>query len=373
MFQPARWGSLLLLLTLVGCSSIPRPPQNGQRPPDIDLAPPFTDSASPAAPETTPIQLPLPPTNPPPKSQPAITVPKETWVHLKRWAEANHLGTLTNLHSDVAPTFALTTSAGTFTVRAGSLLARWAGLELRLGNAPQIIGGDLFLHTLDVQKNLMPLLEPEPSLLTSGRVIVLDPGHGGQDSGTRSALPGKWEKEYTLDLAKRLKPLLEANGWEVYLTRTNDADVPLPARIEFADKHNADFFLSLHFNATTSAVHAGIETYAVTPVGLTSTVTRGYEDNFMTAFPNNRFDAQNLQLAVRLHRAVLIGTGGQDRGVRRARFLAVLRGQNRPAVLIEGGYLSNPDEAKFINTPEHRQKLAEAIARAMNTRMEDGR
>jgi N-acetylmuramoyl-L-alanine amidase len=82
-------------------------------------------------------------------------------------------------------------------------------------------------------------------------------------------------------------------------------------------------------------------------------------------FPNNRFDADNLRLAMRLHRAVLGATGGQDRGVRHARFLAVLRGQNRPAVLIEGGYLSNPEEAKSINTAEHRQKFAEAIAKAL--------
>ena len=82
-------------------------------------------------------------------------------------------------------------------------------------------------------------------------------------------------------------------------------------------------------------------------------------------FPNNHFDTQNVRLAVRLHREVLAATGGQDRGVRHARYMTVLRGQNRPAVLVEGGYLSNSTEAKLINTPEHRQKLAEAVARAL--------
>ena len=292
-------------------------------------------------------------------------MPSGTWIHLGRWAEANQLGLLTNLHSSIAPTYALTTPEGMFVLRTGSLLARWAGLELRLGYAPQMIGGEPFLHTLDLQKSLIPLLSSTPAPATSNRVIVIDPGHGGMDSGTRSTLPGKFEKDYTLDWAKRLKALLEPAGWTVFLTRTNDVEVSLPARVEFADARKADLFLSLHFNASTGSEHSGIETYSTTPTGMPSSVTRDYEDNVTMAFPNNRFDAQNLQLAVRLHREVLSATGGQDRGVRHARFLAALRGQNRPAVLIEGGYLSNPTEAKLINTPEHRQKLAEAVAKAL--------
>jgi N-acetylmuramoyl-L-alanine amidase len=82
-------------------------------------------------------------------------------------------------------------------------------------------------------------------------------------------------------------------------------------------------------------------------------------------FPNNAFDAQNLQLALRLHRTLLAVNGNLDRGIRRARFLGVLRGQQRPAILIEGGYLSNPKEASMIARPAYRQKLAEAIAVAL--------
>ena len=366
MFHPAKLAAAILLLALAGCGTAPRPHPAGERPPDVDLIPPGPAVPTPPPPLPTPApatnQTPTP--TPAPKP-PTFTVPAGTWVHLGRWAEANHLGPLTNLHSTIAPTFALTTSAGIFVLRAGSLLTEWAGLELRLGYAPQMIGGELFLHTLDVQKNLIPLLSATSPPSSEPRVIVIDPGHGGHDSGTRSAVPGKWEKEYTLDWARRLKPLLEAAGWEVYLTRTNDADASLPARVEFADAHHAAVFLSRHFNATTGPDQAGIETYCVTPLGMPSSVTRGYEDNSAMEFPNNKFDAPNLQFAVRLHRAVLIATGGQDRGVRRARFLAVLRGQNRPAVLIEGGYLSNPAEAKLINTPEHRQKLAAAVAKAL--------
>jgi len=94
-------------------------------------------------------------------------------------------------------------------------------------------------------------------------------------------------------------------------------------------------------------------------------LTRDYEDDTALVFPNNTFDRQNFQYAFRLHSALVETTGGVDRGVRRARFMGVLRTQNRPAVLLEGGYLSNPREAQLIGQPEYRQKLAEAVAKAL--------
>ena len=100
-------------------------------------------------------------------------------------------------------------------------------------------------------------------------------------------------------------------------------------------------------------------------MGMPSSLRRGFEDDSTHAFPNNSHDTQNLEHAVRLHRALLKVNSGADRGVRRARFLGVLRGQNRPAVLIEGGYLSNPSEARLIANPAYRQKLAEAVAKAL--------
>ena len=96
-----------------------------------------------------------------------------------------------------------------------------------------------------------------------------------------------------------------------------------------------------------------------------STLTRNFSDPWTDRYPNNYFDAENLQLAVRLHAALLRGTGEEDRGIRRARFMGVLLGQKRPAVLIEGGYLSNPHEAEKIESAEFRQKLAEAVAGAL--------
>ena len=138
-------------------------------------------------------------------------------------------------------------------------------------------------------------------------------------------------------------------------------------RIAVAENSHAALFLSLHFNSGGSNRElAGIETYCLTPTGMPSHLVRGYEDDLRQAFPNNVYDEQNLMLAIRLHRSLLRHTGTADRGLRRARFMAVLRGQHRPAVLIEAGYLSNPLEARRIATAEYRQRLAEAVAEALN-------
>ena len=150
------------------------------------------------------------------------------------------------------------------------------------------------------------------------------------------------------------------------LTRTNDVDLSLGQRVAAAERAKADLFISLHFNSG-SANHelAGVETYCLTPTGMPSSLVRTYEDDAKQSFPNNAFDEQNYQIAYRLHRELVQSLGMPDRGIRRARFMSVLRAQNRPAVLIEGGYLSNPIEAKKIATAEYRQALAEAMARAL--------
>ena len=97
-----------------------------------------------------------------------------------------------------------------------------------------------------------------------------------------------------------------------------------------------------------------------------SSLVRGREDDLQQVYPNNTFDTENLQLAFGLHRTLVQTTGAVDRGVRRARLLGVLRWQKRPAVLIEGGYLTHPAEARKIASPDYRQKLAEAVAKGLD-------
>ncbi len=247
----------------------------------------------------------------------------------------------------------------------GSRRALWEGTPLYLGFEPRLLEHRVEVLRRDIDKNFAPLLDPQP-VIPALRRIVIDPGHGGTNSGTRSITGNQFEKQLTLDWALRLAVLLRARGWEVALTRTNDASLDLPGRVEVADRAEAALFVSLHFNGAfpNAEVH-GLETYCLTPKGLPSTVTRDFADDASQEWPNNAFDAQNLRLAMRIHRSLIHKTGAMDRGVRRARFMGVLRGQRRPAVLIEGGFLSNPAEAAQINTPAYRQRLAEAVVAAL--------
>jgi N-acetylmuramoyl-L-alanine amidase len=263
-------------------------------------------------------------------------------------------------------TYAVSSLNGVMILAIGSREASWNGVEVLLGFTPELIDGQVFVHGLDLQKNLEPLLCASPLTFSTNRIIVIDPGHGGSNVGTHSVLDGRFEKEFTLDWAKRLKPMLETNGWNVFLTRTSDTFLTNSDRVVFADSHNADLFISLHFNsgAPDEKPH-GLATYCLTPMGMPSTLTRDYADPWMEHLPNNSFDAQNLQLAIQIQSTLLRAMDMDDRGVQRARFMEVLRGQKRPAILIEAGYLSNPHEAKRIEDSEFRQKLAEAVASAL--------
>lgn len=288
------------------------------------------------------------------------------WIPLQAWGKYNDLGKPIHHVAGAVSTYDFQTTNGTVSLKIGSRVALCNGLECWLGYAPQVIRGVPCVYWLDAQKSLQPLLGPPGCTFKAERTIVLDPGHGGKDSGAKSAAQTAFEKDYALDWALRLRALLITNGWKVLLTRTNDLDVSLSDRVAVADRAKADLFLSLHFNsALLNGRLAGVETYCLTPVGLPSSLVRDYEDNAQQAFPNNAFDEQNFLLAWRLHQGVLQTLCAADRGLRRARFMSVLRAQNRPAVLIEAGYLSNAGEARRIATADYRQKLAEAVARAL--------
>ena len=319
-----------------------------------------------------------PPTQPIPSSNfphplPPTSVPVATWTSLDGWAAQHGLTAPRRVSERPVAAYSLASQYGTMVVEIGSREATWNGVEINLGFAPQLIDGEISLYGLDLQKNLEPLLCEPPITFAPGQVVVIDPGHGGSNVGTHSVLDGRFEKEFTLDWAKRLKPLLEAEGWTVYLTRNSDTYVTNLDRVAFAAAHRADLFISLHFNSgAPDTTQAGLETYCLTPTGMPSTVTRNYADLWTENLPDNAFDAHNLQLAVHVQSAMLHALGMTDRGVRRARFIGVLRGQRRPAILIEAGYLSNPHEAALIESDAYRQKLAVALAAALKPD-EDGK
>ena len=346
----------LLLLGLAGCQTPSRPLATVEVQDSLEIAPaaPLEAEAAPALPSSLA------------KNKSWPTNWNNAWIPLERWGEYNGLAKPRQVPSNPHPKYEVHTATGPITVKVGSRIAQCNGLECWLGFAPQLISGQPYIHATDALKNLQPIVQFASYQIPSG-VVVIDPGHGGSDSGTRNLYNHRFEKDYTLDWALRLRPLLAARGWKVVLTRTNDVEVTLADRTALADRFNADLFLSLHFNSGhPNRELAGIETYCLTPTGMPSHLVRDYEDNLRQVFPNNAFDEENFMLALRLHRSLVQYSGATDRGVRRARFMGVLRGQNRPAVLIEAGYLSNQREADRIATPEYRQLLAEAVARGLD-------
>jgi len=286
------------------------------------------------------------------------------WVLLEKFAAESGIGAPQRTVVANASRYLIPTRNGPLLLTIGNKLARWNGVNVWLGFAPQVLRGKPYIHALDAEKTLQPLSEPFV-IMAPNKTIVIDPGHGGVDSGTRG-VRGEREKDFTLDWALRIEQLLTNAGWRVVLTRRNDVDVPIIERVAIADRARADLFISLHFNS--AAPHAGpsgIETYYLTPVGEPSTLSRGYSDDPRVTFPNNTFDRANTQLAAKVHQELVRETHAMDDGIRHARFMGVLRTQNRPAVLIEGGYLSNPAEMSQISSSRYRQRLAEAVARAL--------
>jgi len=226
--------------------------------------------------------------------------------------------------------------------------------------------GVALIAQFDLDHTVRPLLFPSRYLQPGPiKTICLDPGHGGRDSGNRV----RWhaEKTYTLLLAFDVRDELEKAGFKVILTRTKDTYVDLPARPAFANKYNADLFVSLHFNATPTGKDAveGPQTYCITPVGASSTDAQGEGSNHGLA-PANRDENNSLLLAYQVQESLVQTLHLDDRGVRRARY-AVLRDARMPAILIESGYMTNPAEGKKIYTSAYRHALARAIANGIVT------
>lgn len=249
------------------------------------------------------------------------------------------------------------------TIIEGKQFIYFDGIKVDLGYPPKWENGRCYLNELDVLSIILPLLKPVKGMNIKSAVVVIDPGHGGSDPGSISVLNRKPEKEYTLDIAKRVQSVLTACGMTAILTRTNDARIERTSRVAFAEKVGASLFVSIHLNYyEKSQSISGIETYCITPIGLPSTFNRGFNDDTSIMHPNNNFDSKNIVLAAQIQSALVKKTNSSDRGVKRARFLEVLQNQKCPAVLIEAGFLSSAREAELIDSPRYRQLLAEAIA-----------
>jgi N-acetylmuramoyl-L-alanine amidase len=175
-------------------------------------------------------------------------------------------------------------------------------------------------------------------------VIVLDPGHGGADPGARGP-QGVTESQVTLDVARRLRPLLEHAGFHVVPTRTVDTAVRLGDRAALAEALGAVALVSIHCNSSPLREARGIETWFRHETGS--------------------------DLARKVHEALVKATGRPDRGVRQGR-LMVLKTPGMPGVLVEIGFLSHPDEASRLLDEEHQVQMAEGLARGLRLLVEAG-
>jgi N-acetylmuramoyl-L-alanine amidase len=176
------------------------------------------------------------------------------------------------------------------------------------------------------------------SAFGQSRTIVVDAGHGGFDRG---GVPGQRisEKDKTLDVAQRLKRILQGQGYHVVMTRDSDVFIPLGTRCSIANQYRGAQFVSIHFNCASRVGANGIETYY--------------------------YRGDSSGLAASIHRNVVSISPSENRGIRRRGFY-VLRRTAIPSVLVECGFLTNPTEGRLALSPDYRQRLAEQIARGIN-------
>jgi len=225
--------------------------------------------------------------------------------------------------------------------------------------------GDWLVSRMDVIKLFEPVLRPtEVSGRHTIRGVVIDAGHGGTDNGATSRLGA--EKNYTLDTANRLRKILQDAGFKVVFTRSNDVFVDLYERAHIASLYPDYAFVSIHFNSATPEAH-GLETYCLSPRGAASTSSNYLTRGDIQKLPGNDYDTQNILLASMVHSEIIkLNPGDQsaDRGVKRARFV-VIKQNVLPAILVEGGFVSNHMESSRVDRPDYRQSLATAIARGV--------
>ncbi|MTJ49848.1 N-acetylmuramoyl-L-alanine amidase [Dolichospermum sp. UHCC 0259] len=194
-------------------------------------------------------------------------------------------------------------------------------------------------------KQQLPDLKPRQSRITPRRdlrkgkiVVIIDPGHGGKDSGA-IGIGGVLEKDVILPISKRIAEVLERNGIQVIMTRDSDYFVTLPGRVTMAQRANADVFVSIHANSAGASRPevSGLETY--------------------------HYDS-GLRLAQIVHRKILQSLNVRDRKVRKARFY-VLRKTSMPSILVETGFLTGRDDAAKLRTSAYQNQMADAIAQGI--------
>lgn len=186
-----------------------------------------------------------------------------------------------------------------------------------------------------------PETRPSPSLPSVRNeriVVVIDPGHGGRDPGA-VGIGGLQEKDVIFPIAQEVANLLEQQGVQVIMTRTDDREIDLEPRVQLAERANASLFVSIHANA----------------ISLSRPDVNGLETYYYSS---------GQRLAQVIHNAILQNVPIRDRGVRQARFY-VLRNTSMPAVLVETGFVTGAEDSRRLADPSHQRQMAAAIAQGV--------
>lgn len=187
----------------------------------------------------------------------------------------------------------------------------------------------------------------------SSPTVVIDPGHGGRNKGTCSKTPFCEEKRVCLQTARLVKKYLDQLGYHVVMTRNSDSFIPLPRRVEIASQSSTSIFVSIHYNHAKNPQAHGVEIF--------------YYDSKQN--PSRASSSRHLAEAIMP--GVIKRTEAHSRGVKKGNFY-VLRENSVPSILIEGGFLSNPQECAKVKDPKYQDQIARGIADGIDRYLKKG-
>lgn len=222
-----------------------------------------------------------------------------------------------------------------------------------------LLMGISFLCLIVMPRPDRPSTTVTSSFRGSFETVILDPGHGGQDSGAMCG--AVQEKDLTLDVAQRVRRLLQAEGIGTLMTRQDDTFISLADRARFANRTRDCILVSIHFNEGDRPLASGVETYyadhQVVPTPSLVSWLPFLSRRSTTDVPN----LESQSLAGFIQEALVARTGAVDRGAKSRQFY-VIANVTRPAVLVEGGFLSNKDDIAKLESADYREQLAAAVA-----------
>lgn len=252
--------------------------------------------------------------------------------------------------------------------------------------APQTGNNWRFVLDMDqMTKKSQTTVQPAQKTVAKKKIIVLDPGHGGQDPGAIS-VSGKYEKDLTLKMAKETKAILEKRGYKVVLTRDKDFYIPLRGRIKKAHEANGDLFISIHADSAKSRSATGLSIYTISETAsdkeAAALAERENKSDILFGMDLSDYQPEVGNILIDIAKKYAMDQSSiyadevvremkkevklRDKAHRFAGFV-VLKSPNIPSVLLEMGYLSNPQEDRSLQKESYRKKLGTALANAVDS------